>query len=70
MWATQRIEEIRGFADRVSVLVDGRVRFSGPVARLLAEARPAEFVVRVAGGPQLERMQAEVGADGAAVRAP
>src|SRR3954462_1804870 len=38
LWTTQRIEEIRGFADRVTFLAGGRVHFAGPVAELLTRA--------------------------------
>jgi ABC-2 type transport system ATP-binding protein len=54
LWTTQRIEEIRGFADRVTFLAGGRVHFAGPVADLLARATGRRFVLRVArraGGP-------------------
>ena len=36
VWATQRVEEINGFANRVTLLSAGRVRFTGSVAELLA----------------------------------
>ena len=36
LWATQRIEELHGFADRVSVLDRGCVAFAGTVAALTA----------------------------------
>jgi ABC-2 type transport system ATP-binding protein len=36
VWATQRVEEISGFADRVTLLSAGRVRFTGSVIELLA----------------------------------
>jgi ABC-2 type transport system ATP-binding protein len=36
VWATQRVEEINGFANRVTLLSDGRVRFTGSVGELLA----------------------------------
>ena len=36
LWATQRIEELVGFADRVTVLDRGAVRFGGSVADLVA----------------------------------
>ena len=48
LWATQRVEEIRGFADRVTVLDLGRARFSGSVAGLLARAGARRFVVSLA----------------------
>jgi ABC-2 type transport system ATP-binding protein len=54
LWTTQRIEEIRGFADRVTFLAGGRVHFAGPVAELLTRATSRRFVLRVArrgGGP-------------------
>ena len=48
LWATQRVEEIRGFANRVTVLDLGRARFSGSVAGLLARAGARRFVVSLA----------------------
>jgi ABC-2 type transport system ATP-binding protein len=39
LWTTQRIEEIAGFADTVTVLSDGRVRFAGSVQELMAHAQ-------------------------------
>jgi ABC-2 type transport system ATP-binding protein len=54
LWTTQRIEEIRGFADKVTFLAGGRVHFAGAVADLLARATGRRFVLRVArraGGP-------------------
>jgi ABC-type multidrug transport system ATPase subunit len=50
LWATQRIEEIRGFADEVTLIVGGRVRFAGAVTALLANAESSRFVLRVGGG--------------------
>jgi ABC-type multidrug transport system ATPase subunit len=45
VWATQRVEEIRGFADRVTLLELGRARFQGTVAQLVARAGARRFVV-------------------------
>ncbi len=36
VWATQRVEEISGFADRVTLLHRGEVRFCGTVAEFMA----------------------------------
>jgi ABC-2 type transport system ATP-binding protein len=47
VWATQRVEEIRGFADRVVLLVDGRARFTGTVHELTAVAQPRRHVLRL-----------------------
>lgn len=48
LWATQRVEEIRGFADRVTVIELGRSRFSGTVGELLAKAGSRRFVISLA----------------------
>jgi ABC-type multidrug transport system ATPase subunit len=48
LWATQRVEEIRGFADRVTVIEVGRARFSGTVGELVAKAGSRRFVVSLA----------------------
>jgi ABC-2 type transport system ATP-binding protein len=46
MWATQRLEELPGLADTVSVIGSGGILFQGPVDRLLAEASVRSFVLR------------------------
>lgn len=48
LWATQRVEEVRGFADRVTLLDQGSARFSGTVSELLARAGARRFVVSLA----------------------
>jgi ABC-2 type transport system ATP-binding protein len=47
LWATQRIEEIRGFADGVTLLHRGEVRFQGSVPAFLAAVPGAGFLVHV-----------------------
>jgi ABC-type multidrug transport system ATPase subunit len=47
LWTTQRVEEVRGFADRVTVLARGRVAFAGGVPELLAHAAPRRYLVRL-----------------------
>jgi ABC-2 type transport system ATP-binding protein len=47
IWATQRLDEIRGLADRVTLLHRGRVEFLGSVHELSAHARPREHVLRL-----------------------
>jgi ABC-2 type transport system ATP-binding protein len=51
VWATQRLEEIRGLAERVTLLHAGRVRCAGGVHELSALARPNEHVIRMNGRP-------------------
>jgi ABC-2 type transport system ATP-binding protein len=53
VWATQRLDEINGFANGVTLLDRGRVRFVGSVPELMALAVPRRFVV------QLDRADAE-----------
>jgi ABC-2 type transport system ATP-binding protein len=50
LWATQRIEEIRGFADGVTLLREGRAVFQGTVSQLIAVAVPRRYVVRLRNG--------------------
>ena len=50
VWATQRLEEIRGLADRVTLLHRGRVEFAGGVHELSALARPRDHVIRLTNG--------------------
>ena len=47
VWATQRIEEIRGFARTVTVLDRGTVRFGGSVQELLSIVPPERFVLKL-----------------------
>jgi ABC-2 type transport system ATP-binding protein len=65
LWTTQRVEEIRGFADTVTLLNAGRVRFSGSPAQLVALASPRSFLLRLRNG---QDTAAGDGARGAVVR--
>jgi ABC-2 type transport system ATP-binding protein len=47
IWTTQRLEEVRGFADRVTLLVAGEVRFAGTVPQLMALAESRAHVVEL-----------------------
>jgi ABC-2 type transport system ATP-binding protein len=47
LWTTQRLEEIRGFADRVTLLDKGAVRFTGTVSRLLLHAAGDQYLLRL-----------------------
>ena len=49
LWATQRIEEIRGFAQRVTVLHQGNVRFAGSVPEFLAAVPVQRFLLQLRG---------------------
>jgi ABC-type multidrug transport system ATPase subunit len=48
VWATQRLDEILGFADLVTVLREGVCGFAGPVHDLAALAGSRRYVVRLA----------------------
>jgi ABC-2 type transport system ATP-binding protein len=50
VWATQRIEEIRGFADSVTLLRKGQAAFQGTVSQLIALATPRRYVLRLRNG--------------------
>ena len=50
LWTTQRIEEIRDFADRVTFLHRGHVRFTGSVSELAERAPTQRYVVTVRNG--------------------
>ena len=50
LWATQRLEEINGFADRVTVLDSGVVRFAGTVSALAALAGARRYVLDLRNG--------------------
>jgi ABC-2 type transport system ATP-binding protein len=47
VWATQRIDEIRGFAGQVTLLGEGRVRFTGSVPALIATTDAHSFVLQL-----------------------
>jgi ABC-2 type transport system ATP-binding protein len=47
LWTTQHPEELRGFADAVTFLDRGRVRFAGSVADLIDRAPPGRYVLEV-----------------------
>ena len=79
LWATQRVDEIRGFADRVTLLHEGAVRFSGSVPALMAhslsrayvlhlrtEGRSGDSIVRAVGGALdgMGKVQPADGTDG------
>ena len=50
VWATQRIEEIRGFANSVTLLHRGAVRFQGTLTDLLSYATPDRFILQLRTG--------------------
>jgi len=50
LWTTQRLEEIRGFADRVTLLRAGETCFTGTVPELMAHAIPRRYLLRVRNG--------------------
>jgi ABC-2 type transport system ATP-binding protein len=50
VWATQRVDEIRGFAENVTLLHRGSVRFSGSVARLMSHAVSRRYLVQLENG--------------------
>jgi ABC-2 type transport system ATP-binding protein len=54
VWATQRVDEIVGFAHRVTLLAAGRVRFSGSVGELLAAGGLDDVAARDSAGSQVE----------------
>lgn len=65
LWTTQRVEEIRGFADSVTFLSSGRVRFAGSPHAFAELARNERYVVRVrsrhAGVPTCAALQLALG---------
>lgn len=50
LWATQRVEEIRDFADSVTLLHHGVVRFAGTPPQLVGLTAPSSFLIRVRNG--------------------
>lgn len=66
LWTTQRVEEIHGFADTVTFLHQGRVRFTGTVGDLALHAPASRYVVTVRPGdparpPCADALQRAVG---------
>lgn len=47
VWTTQRIDEVRGLADTVTILSRGTLRFAGSVPELLAHAETRRFLVHL-----------------------
>ena len=75
LWTTQRIDEIRGFADAITFLHRGEVRFAGSVPEMIArgDASP-RYVLRVRNGrpdmpPAPAALQQALGARAAVVQA-
>ena len=73
IWATQRIEEIRGFADAVTLLREGQAAFQGTVSQLIALAVPRRYVLRLRNGrepgPALEPALRQAVAGGGTIAA-
>lgn len=57
LWATQRLEELNGFADAVMVLVDGHVRHHGPFEDLLRRAPGRRFVLTLTKRPDQSELR-------------
>jgi ABC-2 type transport system ATP-binding protein len=54
VWTTQRVDEISGFAGRVTLLSAGRVRLAGSVSELLAEAGVRDPAARGSARSEIE----------------
>jgi ABC-2 type transport system ATP-binding protein len=63
LWTTQRLEEVVGFADTVTLLDHGSVRFCGPVDALLEHAVVRRHVITI----KRSGMAADVAAEASAV---
>jgi ABC-2 type transport system ATP-binding protein len=50
IWTTQRVDEIRGFAHRVTLLHEGRVRFTGSVPQFMARSLRRMHVLHLRNG--------------------
>jgi ABC-2 type transport system ATP-binding protein len=50
LWTTQRLDEIRAFADSVTLISGGGVRFAGSVPELMSHALPQRYFLRVRNG--------------------
>jgi ABC-type multidrug transport system ATPase subunit len=47
VWATQRLDEIRGFADEVTLLARGKICFRGSVPELMSHSLSRRFVLQL-----------------------
>ena len=72
LWTTQRLEELPGFAQRVTVLAGGEQRFSGTVPELAARSRVRSYVLRLPGADEADvaAWDARLGATAALRTAP
>jgi ABC-2 type transport system ATP-binding protein len=50
VWATQRLDEIRGFAERVTLLDRGEMRFQGSVPELMAQTVCRRYLLHLRNG--------------------
>jgi ABC-2 type transport system ATP-binding protein len=76
VWTTQRLDEIRGFADAVTVLDQGRTTFQGTVEDLMLKSTARGYLLRLRAGSGgdleaagIERASAALGSRGALARA-
>jgi ABC-2 type transport system ATP-binding protein len=75
IWTTQRLDEIRGFADAVTVLDRGRTTFAGTVEALMLQSTSRAYFVRLRGAAgaaanaELERANDALGTSGVLSRA-
>ncbi|MDX6545153.1 MAG: type transport system ATP-binding protein, partial [Gaiellales bacterium] len=75
VWTTQRLDEIRGFADAVTVLDQGRTTFQGTVEDLMLKSTARGYLLRLRAtsgdleAAGIERASAALGARGALARA-
>jgi ABC-2 type transport system ATP-binding protein len=58
LWATQRLDEIRGFADHVTLLNRGEVRFEGTVRAFMAVSPPRRYLVHLRDAAKSEDLRA------------
>jgi ABC-2 type transport system ATP-binding protein len=60
VWATQRVDEIRGFADGVTLLDRGVVRFEGTVPELMGSSGARRVLIHLARQPERGPMMGRV----------
>ncbi len=76
VWTTQRLDEIRGFADAVTVLDQGRTTFQGTVEDMMLKSTARGYLLRLRAasggeldGAALEQAAAAIGGHGTLARA-
>jgi ABC-2 type transport system ATP-binding protein len=61
IWTTQRVEEIRGFCDRVTLIHEGTTRFAGSVPDLIARGAGRRYLIQLRATGDLDPLASVTG---------